>query len=119
VDNIVQLLKPFAGQEYALSVAPNDEAIGFMCAIDAALNTASWKKVAPLGTLSIGTDCGPAAPNVLSGLHIRTAMQAALDVVAGAATLKSALKAFDAVTERDPKNIPDPAVINIMVGTKP
>jgi hypothetical protein len=120
-DRIVENIKLFAGQEYALSVAVGAEAENFLCMLDGILQSAGWKKHDPFGTIHTGTACGRVALNSLSGVHIRAAptLPAAGNVAANALGPALVAEGIAAVGEIDPQNIPVETVINVMVGSKP
>lgn len=117
---MTELLKPFSGQQYSLSVAPGQEPADLVCDIAGILDEAGWKRHAPFGDFNSGIGCGVAGTNTLSGLHIRIATKdPSEDAAAAQSALVSVLKPkFGAIAERDNKNIPDAAVIVIMAGVK-
>lgn len=114
-------LKPFSGQEYALSVAPGKEASDLLCVLDNILTLAGWQKHAVVGTVMVGTECGPAAVNTLTGIDARRGENSSQNTIDAVQALRSALSATDAPIRPavDPVNIPIPNVIVLMVGTKP
>jgi hypothetical protein len=114
------VISPYAGQQYALSVGSGTEPANLLCVVDRVLTAAGWAKHAPFGSIITSTDCGPAASNSLSGIHVRVAPGASQAVLQAENTLAAALIAggLPARAATDPQNIPDAAVIVIMIGIK-
>ena len=117
---IIDRIKSFAGQKYALSVAAGSEASDFLCVLDSVLTAAGWRKHEPFGFLKTDTDCGPADVNILSDVHIRVAVGASSETGASADALGNALLEANIQVKggRDPTNIPDKTVVMVMVGIK-
>jgi hypothetical protein len=121
-DKIVAALKPFSCQQYSLSVAAGAEAENLLCSLNSLLSASEWKLHAPFGTITVGTRCGKSGVNTLSGLDVRVAkIGISQDTIAAADTLIAELNGAGIATKgaTDPENIPDAAVIAIMVGSKP
>jgi hypothetical protein len=119
---LVEILKPHAGQQYALSVAHGAEAEHFLCAVDAVLQSALWVRLPPFGVMSVETEaCGPVGINTLSAVHVRVTRASASEVKKLTADLASAfeLEGIKAYAATDPQNIPTDNAINIMIGLKP
>jgi len=122
---IIAKIRPFVGQQYALSVGAGQEPESLLCLLDSVLQAAGWKRVGPFGDITVGAlTCGSVSLNSLSGVHVRAppeASQQAGGVSHAARTFVDALMAEDisAIGEIDPKNIPIPNAINLMVGVKP
>ncbi len=118
--HIIGKINPFAGQEYALSVASGDEAASFLCTLDLILMTAGWKRHETFGSITVDTNCGAAALNTLSGVRVRVSADAALELTRKATIFASALndEGIAVAIEKDPKNIPIPVIV-LMVGSKP
>ena len=74
---ITAALTPYAGQEYTLSVASGSEAENLLCAIDAALSGARWKRIiSGYRSITLETKCGTADLNGSSGLNVRLSEKA-------------------------------------------
>jgi hypothetical protein len=117
---IEEALKPFAGQQYALSVAPGNEPAAFLCVLDGILTRAGWKQSAVIGSVTVGTDCGTAALNSLTGIDARRSPNASPAAIAAINALIEALANTDADARgrTDPVNNPRGDVIVLMVGAK-
>ena len=117
---LVSHLRAGKGQKYSLSVATGSEPASFMCTLDSALQSAGWKKEAPIGDLTINTDCGDAGLNTVSGIDIRVAPGAKADAVSHASLLGSALRSvgIEPHTSRDPVNVKDHDMVWLLVGAK-
>jgi cell division protein FtsL len=117
---IENALKPFAGQEYALSVAPGEEPASFLCLLDGILTRAGWKQHAVIGSVTVGTDCGTAALNSLTGIDARRSPNASPASIAAINALVDALANTDAAARgrTDPVNNSTGDVIVLMVGAK-
>ncbi len=114
-------LKPFAGQEYALSVATGSESEDLMCLIDEILTAAEWKKQPAFMPITVDTRCGTVGVNTLSGVHIRVSDKAEFNVQQRVVEFVQALNDEDIATQgaKDPKNIPSPTIVYVMIGNKP
>jgi hypothetical protein len=125
-DIMISRLKAFVPQQYALSAGQGQEAENLLCLLDSILQRAGWEKVEHFGELKVDTACGTAGVNSISGVHIRISTDSAPFTPGtganAAATLLGVMlnsvgiAAFPAL---DPKNIPKPNIINLMVGIKP
>lgn len=124
-DALVDTMRPFAPQEYALSAGEGQEAENLLCLLDSLLQRAGWVKVEHFGALAVDTSCGAAGVNSISGVQIRvpagTLYTPGHGANAAATELGRLLNAFDiaAFPAFDPKNIPKANTINLMVGMKP
>lgn len=114
---IVEVLKPFARQEYALSLSPVSEA-SFVFELTKALADSGWLRTKPFGIITI--EGGEAAVNILSGVFVthapsRTDKQG----VAAKVVEALALAGISATVEAKPMLEDRPNVIEIMIGNKP
>lgn len=122
---MISALKPFAPQEYALSVGEGQEPSSLLCLLDSILEKAGWTKINHFGMVQVDTPCGVVAMNSLSDVHIRVSPDAP-PFTPGAGTraavtlLAAMLNALGiaAFPAQDPKNIPKANAINLMVGVK-
>jgi predicted nucleic acid-binding Zn-ribbon protein len=117
---ITAALTPYAGQEYTLSVASGSEAENLLCAIDAALSGARWKRIWGYRSITLETKCGTAALNGSSGLNVRLSEEADTEHQWNMLMLVNALR--DEGIEVEGSIQPDdasPMAIELTVGTKP
>jgi DNA repair exonuclease SbcCD ATPase subunit len=117
---ITAALTPYAGQEYTLSVASGSEAENLLCAIDAALSGARWKRISGYRSITLETKCGTAALNGSSGLNVRLSEKADTEHQWNMLMLVNALR--DEGIEVEGSIQPDdasPMAIELTVGTKP
>jgi len=122
--NITKATHLFSGQKYVLFVALGDKPSALLCEINKSLEDAGWKSIPPTAAvvdITVGTACGDVGVTILSGVHIRVATNFDPEVGKAADALGIALlgDGIAATGERDPKNVPDPATIAVMVGAKP
>ncbi len=119
--SIEDALKPFIGQQYALSVAPGIEASNLLCVLDSILKRAGWQQHAAIGSIMVGTDCGPAGLNSLTGIDARRSPTASPATIGAINALVEALAGTDVALRgvTDPVNNPTGEVIILMVGAKP
>ena len=117
---IEEALRPFAGQQYALSVAPGIEPAALLCVLDGVLSRAGWIQHAAIGSVTVGTDCGTAALNGLSGIDARRGPDATPATIAAINALGAALAPTEAAARlaTDPVNNQTRDVIILMVGAK-
>lgn len=117
---IVMALQRFAGQKYALSVAPGIEPARLLCILDGVLRRAGWVQQPAIGSITVGTDCGTAALNSLSGIDARRGLNATPETIAALNALGEALAPTDAAVRlaTDPINNLTTDVIILMVGAK-
>lgn len=120
-NRILSVAKHFSGQEYALTVSTDPEAINLMEAVDELLQAAGWVRVKPLGAVttfedkaSVGTKAGPL------GFHIAPSKaDSQLKNVA-----VRMMEVFDAVGIKskaalDPELERVPSAINVVIASKP
>jgi len=120
---LVAALKPFAGQQYALSIAVGTEPAALVCVVRCLLDKDDWKRHGPFGFLHTDPGCGDGeevSVNLTSGIHIQVKPDSSERTISAVSALVSVFEAdgFDVFPAKDPKNIPDTSVINIMVGAK-
>ena len=117
---ITAAVTAYAGQEYTLSVAAGAEAENLVCAIDAALTAAQWKRIPGSYPITVDTKCGTVGLNMLSGLSIRLSDNAATEQQWNVLTLVNALRAEGIAVDGaiDAENGSSTAIA-VMVGMKP
>jgi hypothetical protein len=118
---MVDALKRFAGQKYSLSVAAGTEPATLLCFLHSILKLARWIQHPAIGSITVGTDCGRAALNSLSGIDARRGPNATPATIAAINALVDALESTDAAMRgaTDPVNNATEDVIILMVGAKP
>jgi hypothetical protein len=117
---ITAALTPYAGQEYTVSVASGSEAENLLCAIDAALIGARWKRISGYRSITLETKCGTAGLSGSSGLNVRLSDKADTEHQWNMLMLVNTLRAEG--VEVDGSIEPDdasPTAIEVTVGTKP
>jgi hypothetical protein len=117
---ITAAVTAYAGQEYTLSVAAGSEAENLVCAIDAALTAAQWKRIPGSYPSTVDTKCGTVGLNMLSGLSIRLSDNAATEQQWNVLALVNALRAEGIAVDGaiDVENGSSTAIA-VMVGMKP
>jgi hypothetical protein len=117
---ITAAVTAYAGQEYTLSVAAGSEAENLLCAIDAALTAAEWKRIPGSYPITADTKCGTVGLNILSGLSIRLSDKAATEQQWNVLALVDALRAEGIAVDGaiDAENA-SPTAIAVMIGIKP
>ena len=117
---ITAALVPYAGQEYTLSVAAGSEPEALLCAIDAALMAAQWKRLPSSDSIMVDTKCGTVGTITLRGLSVRLSDKAETEQQWRVLVLVNALKAagIDVDAAIDAENT-SPTAIAVMVGAKP
>src|SRR3984893_2035820 len=117
---IAAAIVPYAGQEYTLSVAAGSEPEALLCAIDAALMAAQWKRLPSSDSITVDTKCGTVGVNTLPGVSVRLSDKAETEQQWRVLVLVNALKAAGIVVDAaiDAENT-SPTAIAVMVGAKP
>jgi hypothetical protein len=117
---ITAAVMPYAGQEYTLSVAAGAEPEALLCAIDAALTAAQWKRIPSSDSIMVDTRCGTVGINILPGLSVRLSDKAETERQWNVLVLVNALRAEGIAVDGaiDAKNT-SPTAITVMVGAKP
>jgi hypothetical protein len=117
---ITAAVMPYAGQEYTLSVAAGAEPEALLCAIDAALTAAQWKRIPSSDSIMVDTTCGTVGINILPGLSVRLSDKAETERQWNVLVLVNALRAEGIAVDGaiDAKNT-SPTAITVMVGAKP
>jgi colicin import membrane protein len=117
---IAAAIVPYAGQEYTLSVAAGSEPEALLCAIDAALMAAQWKRSPSSDSITVDTKCGTVGVNTLPGVSVRLSDKAETEQQWRVLVLVNALKAAGIVVDAaiDAENT-SPTAIAVMVGAKP
>jgi uncharacterized coiled-coil protein SlyX len=117
---ITAAVAPYAGQEYSLSVAAGSESEALLCAIDAALTAAQWKRIPSSDSITVDTKCGTVGINTRPGLSVRLSDKAETEQQWNVLVLVNALRAEGIAVdgEIDAKNT-SPTAIAVMVGAKP
>jgi len=121
---IVQKLKPFAGQEYVLSVSTDQEALRFTrISLAPVFVAAGWIKRPPKGTISIPEI--DAAVNVAGepGVRIQIALTKSDDVkmreLVSIVAAAFVAEGIDAAPAGTPDMNDTPAIVQIRIGSKP
>jgi chromosome segregation ATPase len=117
---ITAAVMPYGGQEYTLSVGSGSEAENLLCAIDAALTAAQWKRIPPSHSITVDTKCGTVGLTMLSGVSIRLSDSAETEQQWNVLELVNALRAEGIAVDGaiDPENA-SLIAIAVMVGIKP
>ena len=117
---ITAAVVPYAGQEYTLSVAAGSEPEALLCAIDAALMAARWKRLPSSDSTTVDTKCGTVGIITLPGLSVRLSDKAETEQQWRVLVLVNALKAAGIAVDAaiDAENT-SPTAIAVMVGAKP
>ena len=118
---ITAAVVPYAGQEYTLSVAAGSEPEALLCAIDAALMAARWKRLPSFCQLDYGRykvrDCRhDFAAGTESRLSDKAETEQQWRVLVLVDALKAAGIAVDAAIDAENTS---PTAIAVMVGAKP
>jgi hypothetical protein len=117
-ERITSKIEQFSGQEYAIGVSTSSDAVSFSDLIDTLLKAAGWKKVAPLGAVTVH---GAAfALTAIAGIRVQVAPSQKAEYEPIADVLASAL-AFEgieasAATSLDVEK--RPTAIQIIIGNK-
>jgi hypothetical protein len=117
---ITAAVMPYAGQEYTLSVAAGSEPEALLCAIDAALMAARWKRLPSSDSITVDTKCGTVGIITLPGLSVRLSDKAETEQQWRVLVLVNALKAAGIAVDAaiDAENTSQTAIA-VMVGAKP
>ncbi len=115
---IVAILKPFAPQEYAVSLSPGVEA-NLVFEVTKVFADSGWIRGKPFGIVT--TAGGEASVNILAGAFVAYAPSRASDMGALASKLAKALtdEGVATVAQAKPQIEERPNVIEIMLGSKP
>jgi IgA-specific serine endopeptidase len=117
---ITAAVVPNAGQEYTLSVAAGAEPEALLCAIDAALTAAQWKRISSSESTTVHTKCGTVGINTLPGLSVRLSDKAETEQQWNVLVLVNALRAEGIAVDGaiDAENTSRTAIA-VMVGARP
>lgn len=119
---IAAKIRPFAGQQYGLGVAPGDEPLQFACLLDKILKSADWKSVAPFGDIIVHASCGDLTQTNNSGvrLYVGSSHVAPLHEAANALILALQAENVEAtgIVIADAEASKNPDAIEIAVGLK-
>ena len=90
-----------------------------LCAIDASLTAAQWKRIPGSHSITVDTKCGTVGVNMLSGLSVRLSENAETEQQWNVLMLVNALRAEDIAVDGaiDTENA-SPTAISIMIGIK-
>jgi hypothetical protein len=117
---ITAALRPYAGQEYTLSVGSDSESENLLCQIDAALRAAKWKSIPSPYSITIDTKCGVYNLNSLWGFRIRLSDKANTKHQWNMLMLVNALKAEGIATDGSIEtDETSPTAIAVGVGVQP
>src|SRR5258708_22547332 len=124
-DTLLEALRPFAKQQYALSVAAGSEPVALLCTIQGVLKKAEWNLEALGNSLHVDPSCADGkeiSVNMSSGIGVWVRPDAPESVKAAQSALATGLKANDIeVFERSNgsvANITAATTIYLAVGAK-
>jgi len=117
VQHLVTLLKPFAGQEFSLAVAPDPEAIDLLKTIDSVVNAAGWRVIP--AQMQSDVAVGKAAQVFTTGVRIQFAMNASAETIRRAKILAAALNDDGIWTIAEPNpDLKSASALNVVGGAR-